>query len=153
MARSSRGKYPYFCRYPDFLLTQCRIGGRKLPCLKPSSFRSAVSIEHRLVTDRQTDIHRSKASTRAIIASRGKNEPWTERRSWLCSAAGTRQSEHGSSWLRCAEACNRSIVEQHNSNSQTVLQSLHRSTCVSRHRQLTTGGFCWCKVLLLACPC
>ena len=28
-----------------------------------------------------------------------------------------------------------------------------RSTCVSRHLQLRTGGFCWCKVLLPACPC
>ena len=30
---------------------------------------------------------------------------------------------------------------------------LHRSTCVSRHFQLRTGGFCWCKVLLPTCPC
>ena len=30
-----------------------------------------------------------------------------------------------------------------------VLQPLYRSTCVSRHLQLRSGGFCWCKVLLL----
>jgi len=27
------------------------------------------------------------------------------------------------------------------------------STCFSQHLQLRTGGFCWCKVLLPACPC
>ena len=30
---------------------------------------------------------------------------------------------------------------------------LCRSNRVSRHLQIRTGGFCWCKVLLLACPC
>ena len=30
---------------------------------------------------------------------------------------------------------------------------LYRSTCISRHLQLRTGGFCWCKVSLPACPC
>ena len=25
--------------------------------------------------------------------------------------------------------------------------------CGSRHLQIRTGGFCWCKVLLPACPC
>ena len=29
----------------------------------------------------------------------------------------------------------------------TVLRPLYRSTCISRHLQLRTGGFCWCKVL------
>jgi len=35
----------------------------------------------------------------------------------------------------------------------TRLWPLYRSTCVSRHLQLRTGKFCWCKVLLPACPC
>ena len=35
----------------------------------------------------------------------------------------------------------------------TVLQPLYRSTCVSWHLQLRTGGFRWCKVLLPTCPC
>ena len=35
----------------------------------------------------------------------------------------------------------------------TILRPLYRSTCISRHFQLRTGGFCWCKVLLPACPC
>ena len=30
-----------------------------------------------------------------------------------------------------------------------ISRPLYRSTCVSRHLQLRTGGFCWCKVLLL----
>ena len=30
----------------------------------------------------------------------------------------------------------------------TVLRPLYKSTCVSRHLQLRTGGFCCCKVLL-----
>jgi len=34
----------------------------------------------------------------------------------------------------------------------TVVWPLYRSTCVRRHLQLRTGGFCWCKVLLLARP-
>ena len=39
---------------------------------KTSSIRSAVSIELRLVTDRQTDRHGAMASTSASIASRGE---------------------------------------------------------------------------------
>jgi len=36
----------------------------------------------------------------------------------------------------------------------TVLQPLHRTTCISRHSQsLRTDGFCWDKVLLPTCPC
>ena len=35
----------------------------------------------------------------------------------------------------------------------TVLRPLYRSTGCRRHLQLRTGGFCWCKVLLPACPC
>ena len=35
----------------------------------------------------------------------------------------------------------------------TVLRPLYRSTCISRHLQLRTGGLCWRKVLLPACPC
>jgi len=30
----------------------------------------------------------------------------------------------------------------------TILRTIYRLTCVSRHLQLRTGGFCWCKVLL-----
>jgi len=30
---------------------------------------------------------------------------------------------------------------------------LYRTTCISRHSQLRTGGFCWSKVLLPACRC
>ena len=44
------GKYPYFGRCQNFLITQCKIGGRKLPC-QNSSIPSAVSTEFRLVTD------------------------------------------------------------------------------------------------------
>ena len=35
----------------------------------------------------------------------------------------------------------------------TILRPLYRSTCISQHLQLRSGGFCWCKVLLPACPC
>jgi len=51
-------KVPSFLRYPNFLIKQCRIAGRKLPCRKPcSSILSVVFIELQLVTDvhRQTD--------------------------------------------------------------------------------------------------
>jgi len=30
---------------------------------------------------------------------------------------------------------------------------LYRLSCISKHLQLRTGGFCWCKVLLPTCPC
>ena len=42
------------------------------------------------------------------------------------------------------------------SNSFATRHSLlqhFRSTCISRHLQLRTGGFCCCKVSLPACPC
>jgi len=34
-----------------------------------------------------------------------------------------------------------------------ILWPLYRKTCVSRHPQLRTGGFCWSKVLLTICSC
>ena len=39
------------------------------------------------------------------------------------------------------------------STTTTVLQPLHRLTCISWHLQLWTGVFYWCKVLLPACTC
>ena len=50
------------------------------------------------------------------------------------------------------------ITEQHilisgGTTTTTVLRPLYRSTCVTWHHLLRTGGFCWCKVLLPACPC
>jgi len=54
--KSFRGKYPYFCRCLNFLKTQCRTGRKKLTCQKNRLIlRSFLLIEHRLVTDRQTD--------------------------------------------------------------------------------------------------
>jgi len=41
---------------------------------------------------------------------------------------------------------------KHNNNNYR-LRPLYRSTCIGWHSQLRTGGFCWCKVLLPACPC
>ena len=35
----------------------------------------------------------------------------------------------------------------------TILWALYRTTCISRHTQLRTGGFRWSKVLLPRCPC
>jgi len=38
----------------------------------------------------------------------------------------------------------------------SILRPLYRTTCISRHPQLTSGGLrlsSWSKVLLLACPC
>jgi len=34
-----------------------------------------------------------------------------------------------------------------------LLWQLYRSSCFSQHHQLRTGGFCWCRLLLPACPC
>ena len=40
-----------------------------------------------------------------------------------------------------------------NNDNIHCLQPLYRSTYVSSHLQLRTGGFCWWKVLLTTCPC
>ena len=45
------------------------------------------------------------------------------------------------------------LLHQTTTTTTTVLRPLYRSTCVSRHIQLRTGAFCWCTVLLPACPC
>ena len=39
------------------------------------------------------------------------------------------------------------------STATTVLWPVYRSTCVSWHLQLRTGGFCSCKVFLPTCRC
>ena len=80
--RSRDIKYPYSWKKPNFMITQCRMGGRKFPCQKkPSSIRSTVFDRPPTCarqTDRQTDTqtdtgrHRAVASTRSSIASRGK---------------------------------------------------------------------------------
>jgi len=38
LGQSSRGKCFYIWKWPHFLLTQCRTGGRKLRCQKPARF-------------------------------------------------------------------------------------------------------------------
>jgi len=40
-----------------------------------------------------------------------------------------------------------------NTSTATVSWPLYRSTCVGRHLQSQTRGFCWCKVLLPTSPC
>ena len=44
---------------------------------------------------------------------------------------------------------------EHNNhnNNHRFTAIIYWSTCVSRHLQLRAGGFCWCKVILPACPC
>jgi len=75
LGQSSRGKYPYFWIYPNLLSGQCRTGGRKLRCQKTSSILSSVSIEFRLVTDRnrQTDTRQWLVSALAYRRA-GKND-------------------------------------------------------------------------------
>jgi len=67
-------KYPDFWGYPNFLITQCRIGGteRKPPRPKNRSICPVVSI-HWLVTDRRTDRRMDDSIYAANIALRGKN--------------------------------------------------------------------------------
>jgi len=64
LEQSSRGKHPYFRRYPNFLKTQFRIGQRKLPCQKlalSSRFDTIPACDGR--PDRQTDGHMTWAYT------------------------------------------------------------------------------------------
>ena len=49
-------------------------------------------------------------------------------------------------WLTC-------LVTDKGPLNVCVCVCVYRSTCVSQHLQLRTGGFCSCKVLLPACPC
>jgi len=41
----------------------------------------------------------------------------------------------------------------HSWQTTTILQPLYRTTCISWHLQLRTGGFHWSKLLLPACSC
>ena len=69
----SEGNTRHFCWYLNFLKTQCRIGRKKADMRKTISVCTSISIEHRLVTDRQTDSQTKViyiASTRASIAYR-----------------------------------------------------------------------------------
>jgi len=55
---------------------------------------------------------------------------------------------------KIAESDNIRIRIQTPSHPQsTVLQSIRRSTGVSRHPELRTRGFCWSKILLPTCRC
>jgi len=66
---------PLFLEMAEFAVNTVYDGWKEASMPKTSSIRSAVSIEHRLVTDRQTDRqtdgHRAMASTRASTALRG----------------------------------------------------------------------------------
>jgi len=61
--------------------------------------------------------------------------------------------------LPAGEARWNSFCEVHTATitTTTILWQLCRPTCISRHPQLSTGGFCWSKLLLLLllppCPC
>ena len=57
-------------------------------------------------------------------------------------------TDRGFLWLTCLP-----LLVYKQTNKRPVLWPFYRSTCVTRHRQLRTGGFCWCKVLLPICPC
>jgi len=72
LEQSSRGKYLDFWRYPNFLITLCRTGGRKLPRQKPARFvqpfRYTPTCD--IQTDRQTDRHRAIAIVPALAQRR-----------------------------------------------------------------------------------
>jgi len=52
----SEGEVPLFCRYLNFLKTQCRTGRKKVSMPKTRLIRSFLLSEHRRTqTDRQTD--------------------------------------------------------------------------------------------------
>jgi len=73
LGQSSRGNFPYFWRYPNFLrlITQCRIGRGKLPCQnhldQSNRFDTVSACDGR--RKEQTQRHSYRAST----ASCGKN--------------------------------------------------------------------------------
>ena len=53
-------------------------------------------------------------------------------------------------WHITLLVCETLYVHNQPTTTTTILQPLYRSTCVSRHLQSRTGGFCRCKVLLPA---
>ena len=59
LGQISRGKYAYFWRYLNILITQCRIRGRIKEASVPKTSSIcpvvSISIQYRLVTDRRTD--------------------------------------------------------------------------------------------------
>ena len=65
--QSSRGKYPYFWRYPNFLIDKCRIGRRKLHGENELDlflcFHRTPICDRRTDTDRQTNIGPTMAYT------------------------------------------------------------------------------------------
>jgi len=63
----------------------------------------------------------------------------------LCS---NRDGQASASMSRLGQCINTATT-----TTTTILQPLYRKTCINRHLQLRTGGFCWSKVLLPACPC
>jgi len=64
--QSSRGKYPYFCRYPNFLITQFMIGQKKNPC------QDQLYAFSRVDTIPACDGQTRRRHIRASIASRSK---------------------------------------------------------------------------------
>ena len=56
---------------------------------------------------------------------------------------------HASSMVTFGRSVN--SPDNNTTTTTTHLQPLYRSTSVSQHLQLRTGGFSWCKVLLPAC--
>ena len=48
---------------------------------------------------------------------------------------------------------NDQLAQTWRTTTTVVLWPLYKSTCIIRHLQLRTGGFCWCKVLLPVSPC
>ena len=75
LEQSSRGKYLDFWRYPNFLITLCRIGRRKLS--RENQLDSFNRFDRTptcdIQTDRQTDRHRAIAIVPALAQRRAGN--------------------------------------------------------------------------------
>ena len=73
LGQSSRGKFPYLWRYPNFVMTQCRICEKKPPCQKTqldtsSRFDTIPDCEDK-ETDRQTDTRRQHIAWQTQIGT------------------------------------------------------------------------------------
>jgi len=53
----------------------------------------------------------------------------------------------------CVTITIKSTVYNCHNQTTTIFWPLYRTTCISQHPQLRTGGFCWSKILLPVCPC
>ena len=119
---------------------------------------SCIHMTH--VDDTVTDCHQLSAATVSEPASLLQWSPFVVGR-WQdyvgCSGSTAIYGHDAVAmlWINvayCVKLSGRDL-SYYTTTTTAVSWPLYRSTCIIRHLQSRTGGFCWCKVLLPTCPC